>query len=140
MIKKLIFIITVFAYSFRVQNSTITQLYIIKAEPINPYAKIIHAIGMVEVLRNGKLDTLAYNPVEQATGFFHIRPIRLLDYNKRTGHHYGMKDMYKYKTSKEVFMFYASQIGWRDPEHISKEWNGSGKKTIKYWQKVKRYL
>jgi hypothetical protein len=29
-----------------------------------------------------KGDTLAYNPYEEATGIFQIRPIRLKDYNK----------------------------------------------------------
>jgi hypothetical protein len=88
----------------------------------------------------GNCDTLAYNPAEKAVGYFQIRPIRLIDYNKRTGHKYRLKDMYDYKTSKEVFLFYADQIGYQDPQKIARSWNGSGWKTEIYWKKVKVYL
>jgi len=87
-----------------------------------------------------KLDTLAYNPEEEAVGYFQIRPIRVQDYNERTGKSYKPADMYDYQTSEKVFLYYASEIGPYNFEKIAKNWNGSGKKTIQYWKKVKNYL
>jgi len=118
-----------------VYNSTNDVIYIARTEPIRPYKQLIYGIGMVE----GELDTLAYNRLEQATGYFQIRPIRLNDYNKRTGKHYKMKDLYDYNISEEIFLYYATCIGF-DLETIAKNWNGSGPKTITYWKKVKQYL
>jgi len=119
-IKKIIFI-------------SILLLFALKEEP---FRKLISAIGMVET----KFDTLAYNPEEEAVGYFQIRPIRVRDYNERTGSSYNSSDMYNYETSEKVFLYYASQIGPNNFEKIAKNWNGSGKKTIQYWKKVKKYL
>ena len=105
-------------------------------EPLNPFDKLIYAIGMVET----KLDTLAYNPEEKATGFFQIRPIRLRDYNERTGSNYKLGDMYDYEKAEKVFLYYASQIGPYNFEKIAKNWNGSGRKTRIYWSKVRKLL
>ncbi len=96
----------------------------------------MHAIGMVET----SCDTLAYNPREKAVGCFQIRPIRVEDYNKRTGGNYSMRDVYNYRTSEKIFLFYASQIGPYNFERIARKWNGSGKNTIQYWQQVKKFL
>lgn len=112
------------------------SLLILRSSPIEPYKKLIHAIGIVET----KCDTLSYNPVEQATGYFQIRPVRLEDYNKRTGSHYRMKDLFNYKTSEKIFLYYARQVGPYDLEKIAKGWNGSGPKTYHYWKRVRHYL
>jgi hypothetical protein len=111
----------------------VNALYILQAEGINPYKRLIFAIGMVEC----NCDTLAYNPVEQATGYFQIRPIRLRDYNQRTGSNYKLADMYDYQKAEKVFMYYARD---GDLEHIARSWNGSGKQTLTYWNKVKKFL
>ena len=66
------------------------------------YKQLVLAIGMVETKR----DTLAYNPVEEAAGYFQIRPIRLLDYNNRTGSNYTMKDLFNYEISEKIFLYY----------------------------------
>ena len=50
-----------------------------------------------------------------------------------------MKDLYDYNISEEIFLYYATCIGF-DLETIAKNWNGSGPKTITYWKKVKQYL
>lgn len=113
-----------------------SSLLIVMDEPVQPCKQLIHAIGIVEA--SG--DTLAYNEPEQACGYFQIRPIRLLDYNQRTGHKYKMQDMYNFEISKEIFLFYASYLGGTDLELIAKRWNGSGPKTEIYWDKVKLYL
>jgi len=70
-----------FLSTFQLFAPTSESLVIIHSSPVEPFKKLIHAIGIVET----KCDTLAYNPVEQAVGYFQIRPIRLEDYNKRTG-------------------------------------------------------
>ncbi len=112
------------------------SLVIFKSSPVEPYKRLIHAIGIVETA----CDTLSYNPDEQATGYFQIRPVRLEDFNKRTGKNYKMKDLFSYKISEEIFLYYARMIGPYDFEKIARRWNGSGKKTFHYWERVKRYL
>lgn len=109
-------------------------LTVFVAEPARPYEKIIHAIGMVET----KLYTLAYNPEEQAVGFFQIRPIRLKDYNDLTGNHYTIRDMYDYQKAEKVFLFYAMRFHYSDYKGIAKDWNKS--RTDIYWNKVKKQL
>src|SRR5574343_675653 len=95
-------------------NSIVIQ----SSESVNPFKNLISAIGAVEA----KHDTLAYNPDEMAAGYFQIRPIRLRDYNQRTGSNYKMKDLYDYKISEKIFLYYASQIGPYDMEMIAKSW------------------
>jgi len=111
-------------------------LYIAEAEAIKPYERIKQAVGMVES-SNG---LFLYNHIEEATGYFQIRPIRLYDYNKRTGSNYKLKDLYDYEVSEKIFMYYAEKIGYQNYEKIAKDWNGSGPKTINYWKLVKSHL
>lgn len=111
-------------------------LYVPESVEIKPFKPLIKAIGYVEC----KFDTLAYNPEEQATGYFQIRPIRIEDYRKRTGSDYTLDDMFDYYKAEKVFLYYADQIGPYNFEKISKNWNGSGYKTIEYWDKVKSNL
>ena len=85
-------------------------------------------------------DTMAYNPLEDAVGYFQIRPIRLEDYNSRTGSTYSMTDLFNYNISEKIFLYYANEIGPNNFERIAKTWNGSGKSTIQYWEQVKRFL
>jgi hypothetical protein len=85
-------------------------------------------------------DTLAYNPLEEAVGYFQIRPIRLEDYNSRTGSTYTRQDLFNYNISEKIFLYYATGIGPYDFERIAKTWNGSGKSTILYWDQVKKFL
>jgi hypothetical protein len=135
-LKKIIFAVLLLSFSFRASAPSWESIIILDSLPIEPYKLLIHAIGMVET----RGDTMAYNPIEKAVGFFQIRPIRLKDYNERTGSHYTMKDMFDYKISEKIFLFFADQIGPYDFEQIAKKWNGSGKKTIHYWKQVKKYL
>jgi hypothetical protein len=83
---------------------------------------------------------LAYNNIEEAIGAFQIRPIRLLDYNQRTGNNYKSADCYNLRISKEIFMYYARRFEFSDYELIARNWNGSGKATLEYWEKVKSNL
>jgi hypothetical protein len=110
--------------------------YIITAEPVNAYERLINAVVQVE---SGG-DTLAYNLIEEARGAFQIRPIRLQDYNLRTGKEYKIEDCYNYNISKEIFLYYANIIGIPHYETIARNWNGSGEATLDYWEKVKFYF
>jgi hypothetical protein len=107
----------------------------IPIDMLNFYETLMRAVVHVE----SSGDTLAYNAFEDAYGPFQIRPIRLKDYNRRTGKKYTMKDCFTLKVSREIFLYYARHIG-SDYETIAKKWNGSGKKTIEYWAKVKVQL
>lgn len=137
---KSIFIILLLLVSVRVLAPTnqIAYLLIPESKPIiiDPYQPLKHAIGMVEC----KMDTSAINPIEQAYGYFQIRPIRLNDYNRRNGTNYSLSDMLIYENAEKVFMYYATQIGHEHPGQIARSWNGSGPKTWDYWNKVKIYL
>jgi hypothetical protein len=110
--------------------------YIIMSEHIDAYDRLIKAVVQVESFG----DTLANNTLEEAIGAFQIRPIRLLDYNRRTGNQYKMEDCYNYNISKKIFLYYAHEIGFPKYEKIAKNWNGSGDTTLEYWEKVKSYL
>lgn len=134
--KKIVLASILFSMTFKALAPNQESLLIFRSSSIEPYKKLIHAIGIVET----KCDTLSYNPVEQATGYFQIRPVRLEDYNKRTGSHYRMKDLFNYKISEKIFLYYARQVGPYDLEKIAKGWNGSGPKTYYYWRRVKHYL
>ncbi len=135
-LKKLVLITVLLSLTISAMAPSWTSFVIFRSSPIEPYKSLIHAIGIVET----KCDTFSYNPVEQATGYFQIRPVRLQDYNKRTGSHYRMKDLYSYKISERIFLYYASQVGPYDPEKIAMRWNGSGPKTIHYWKRVKKLI
>jgi hypothetical protein len=108
--------------------------FILVSEPIYPYDRLIKAVVEVE----SKGDTMACDTIEEAFGAFQIRPIRLQDYNERTGNKYKMTDCYNFQISKEIFLFYARRFP--DDESIARNWNGSGESTLIYWEKVKSYL
>ena len=88
----------------------------------------------------GMGDTAVYNELEMAAGYFQIRPIRVQDYNIRTGNKYTLNDMFDYEIAEKIFLYFATQIGPYDFEKIAKNWNGSGAKTIEYWQRIKEFL
>ena len=135
-IKKIVSVTLLFLFSLRVFAPGSFSFIIIAARPAEPFQRLINAIGMVET----KNDTLAYNPDEQAVGYFQIRPIRLVDYNARTGNDYSSCDLFNYEISEKIFLYYASHIGPYDFECIARSWNGSGKSTIEYWKQVKKFL
>lgn len=113
----------------------VDTLVIAVSRPVDIYENLMKAI--LEVESGG--DTLAFNAIEDAYGPFQIRPVRLTDYNKRTGKKYRMRDCYRLSVSREVFLYYAKILG-PDYEVIAKRWNGSGQMTISYWSKVQAIL
>ena len=102
-------------------------------EPVNIYDRLINAIVMVESENGQHL----YNDVENAVGYFQIRPIRVLDYNQRTGSDYKLEDFYSYELSREMFLYYTKG---RSFERVAKSWNGSGPMTVEYWKLIKAIL
>jgi hypothetical protein len=135
-IKKIVSITFLLALALKVFAPTSESVIVVRPLPVQPYINLIHAIGMVEA----QYDTLAFNPLEEAAGYFQIRPIRLMDYNNRTGSTYSMNDLFNYKISEKIFLYYATEIGPYNFERIAKTWNGSGESTILYWEQVKKYL
>jgi hypothetical protein len=135
-LKRLVLVSVLLSVTFKALAPSSEWLLIPISEPVNPYKRLIYAIGMVET----RCNNLAYNPFEEAVGYFQIRPVRLEDYNKRTGNHYKKKDLYNYSVSEKIFLFYAHEIGPYNFEKIARRWNGSGPKTYLYWNRVKNYL
>jgi hypothetical protein len=111
-------------------------VFIFVSKPIDPYERLVNAVIKIE----SSGDTLAYNPVEKAIGAFQIRPIRLLDYNMRTGNNYKHKECYNLLISKKIFLYYAKKTGYPNYETIARDWNGSGKTTLDYWKRVRSNL
>jgi hypothetical protein len=122
--------------SLQLSAPSVKSIIVFEPLPVEPYKQLALAIGLVET----KCDTLAYNPVEHAAGIFQIRPIRLIDYNNRTGSRYTRQDLFNYDISEKIFLYYADQIGPYNIELIAKKWNGSGHLTTNYWHRIKKYL
>lgn len=137
---KVIFIILLLLVSFKAFAPEFHWLPISIPEKIDPYKPIKYAIGMVEVFKAGKLDTLAVNDYEQAYGYYQVRQCRLDDYYARTGIRYSLQDMLDYDKAERVFMYYATQIGYQNAGKIARSWNGSGPQTWDYWKKVRKFL
>jgi hypothetical protein len=135
-LKQSALIFLLLAISFRASAPCWQMTVIPDFFPVEPYKQLIYATAMVESGR----DTLAYNPLEEAVGIFQIRPVRLVDYNRRTGNKHNRHDLYDYKISEEIYLYYASQIGPYNFEKIARSWNGSGQKTDYYWTRIKQYL
>jgi hypothetical protein len=131
-----LFFILFLLISTRATAPDIKVAYIPAGTPDNGFEKLVKAVLQVESGGN----FYAFNPEEGATGPLQIRPIRLNDYNRRTGNNHRLEECYDLEISKEIFLYYARNTGYPNFEKIAKAWNGSGKKTIEYWKKVKRYL
>ena len=111
-------------------------IYIERSQPVTPYEAIWTAVCRVE----SNFDAEAIgdkNLKEWSYGIAQIRQVRLDDYNERTGNSYTIKDVFDIDISKKIFMYYCFGS---DMESIARSWNGSGPKTIKYWDKVKEVL
>jgi hypothetical protein len=111
------------------------EVVICQPEEINPYEAIIHAVTTIESSNGVNL----YNAKEQAVGYFGIRPIRLEDYNKRTGQNITHAQCYDYETGKRIFLFYVSQVDYRDIKGICIAWNGKSKEN-RYYAKIQAVL
>jgi hypothetical protein len=110
---------------------------ILAPEPINYYTPLINAVVSVE---SDSIQT-AYNSKEISCSYFQIRPVRLREFNKRTGNHYVMADMYHYEIAKQVFMYYCQG---RSYEVIARAWcsgeSGTKKASDSYYAKIQKAL
>lgn len=125
--------IVCFAPSFNVINIPV-------GVQIRPFETLLKAVSTVE--SNG--NSLAVNEKEGAYGNLQLRAIRLRDYEVRTGIKYTLEDCFNPEVSREIFLYYASQIGL-DEERICREWNGGPRGMLKestkeYYLKVKALL
>jgi hypothetical protein len=97
------------------------------------YYQLIKAVVHVESKGNDS----AYNAKEGAVGAFQIRQCRVDHFNRLQGTNYILEDFYNYDLSLECFLFFAQGKSF---EKAAKSWNGSGKLTIIYWDKVQSQL
>ena len=108
-------------------------IYIKVSKATHTYKPLIRAVTWVE----SKWGVHVWNAKERAVGWFQIRQIRVDDYNKRTKSNYKLTDFYNYNLSEQMFLYYAKGKTY---EQAAKSWNGSGPKTITYWQNVQLAL
>ncbi len=133
--KSLLFIFFLFI-SLKVTAPELDVIFIYRPDPVDAYERLINAVIQVECGGN----VMAYNLTEKATGPLQIRPVRLLDYNRRTGNNHTLEECYDLEISKKIFLYYAKRTGYPHYELIARNWNGSGKMTMQYWKKVKEFL
>ena len=106
----------------------------IEKEGPDPFLELWEALKMVESSNNPAV----INETEQAYGVSQIRQIRLDDYYRRTGIRYTLEDCLDEKVSLEIFRYYYGRYdNW---EIAVKRWNGSGRMTAVYLDKVKKEL
>ena len=110
-------------------------------DPVMPYEELWNAVCQVE---SGN-DPLRYNKKENAVGVAQIRQPMLTDFNRKTGNHLTLKQMYNRHRSKSVFYWHCSRYRPDQIEQIARSWNG-GKSGIKkhstkeYYKKVLKFL
>lgn len=101
--------------------------------------RLIHAVRIVE----SGLNDMAVGK-SQDVGPLQITPIRLSDYNQKTGKNYSHADCFKFEVSKEIFLYYAGRIGIEKWEEICRKWNRSSQwqdeKGLQYWERVAKQL
>jgi len=130
---KLIIVFILLLISIRAFAPGTKAIYIAVKDALTEFDALIKAVAWVES-KNG---LYVYNPVENAVGWLQIRQIRIDHYNKLRGTNYSLEDCYNYELSKDIFVFFAQGKSYK---RASMDWNGSGPKTIEYWNKVRARL
>jgi hypothetical protein len=110
---------------------------VLRPEPLNNLEAIWQAVIMVESNGNPDAFCIDINGLP-SVGIAQIQPSRISHYNRLTGATYTLADCFDPLVSKEVFMYFARKIG--NEERLIKGWNGSGPRTIEYYNKIKRHL
>ena len=131
--KRIVLILTLMAFLSDLRAPSLLVGYIACPEPISYYTALIKAITTIES-NNGKY---VFNKKEQAVGHFQIRQCRVDHYNNLKGTSYNLEDFYDYNLSRDMFLYFAKGKSY---ERAAREWNGSGKATVVYWNKVKKHL
>ena len=130
---KLMLTILLLTITFEVFAPTDKTIILAEGERLAPYESIWRAVCLVESSGN----RLAHNIKEDAVGIAQIRPIRIKDFNRRTGKHYKHSEMYDTTKAKEVFLYYFNIY---DIDKSIRKWNGSGVKSYEYLAKVKKLI
>ncbi len=130
---KLMLTILLLTITFEVFAPTDKTIILTEGERLAPYESIWRAVCLVESSGN----RFAHNVKEDAVGIAQIRPIRIKDFNRRTGKHYKHSEMYDTTKAKEVFIYYFNIY---DIDKSIRLWNGSGVKSYEYLAKVKKHL
>jgi hypothetical protein len=129
-------IILFLVLSVRCYAPEVNAGYIVAPEKIEPYKSVLKAMAFVESSGN----PFAYNDKEGAVGLYQIRQIRIDDYQRITGIHYNLSEMFEVAKAEKVINFYCNLYGVYRIDEFIKAWNGSGPKTIKYLALVKSHL
>ena len=134
--KTLTAILLLLFVSARLLAPNYPALYVERSEPVKPFESIWKAVCIVE--SNG--NPLAWNEEENSIGIVQIRECKVADYNRLTGSNIKHEDCYSVAVSKAIFMWHMDNYGaYRIDEGI-RRWNGSGKQTDIYLEKVKQIL
>lgn len=133
--KKMIIVICFISLFTSLAAPPAQSIVIIMPEAISPYTPVVNAISGIES-SHGRF---MLNVKEQATGYFGIRPIRLNDYNRKTGSHVTLNECNDYETGKRILLYYISQIDYRDIKAMAICWNGVSKRNL-YYGKLKAAL
>lgn len=132
---KILLIILLFLITCKLFAPGMRSLTIMRDEAIKPYTRMIKAIVRIESM-NGKY---LFDPKDGSVGWFHIRQIRLTDYDRRTGNHYTLKDCYDYEIAKKICLYYISKCDYRDIKSMSIAWNGKSLHN-KYYHKILEFI
>ena len=132
---KLLTILILSLLSFEVFAPGNNFVPVLTPEPSNPYLPILNACYAIES-SNG---VMLLNAKEDAAGPLGIRPIKIADYNRRTGKRITLNDRYNYEISKTIFLYYVSQCDYRDIKGMAIAWNGKSKEN-KYYSKIMKIL
>jgi hypothetical protein len=109
----------------------------LKRDYLTSIDRLIHAIRIVE----SNMNDFAVGS-SQDVGPLQITPVRLKDFNQKTGKNYSHSDCFNFEVSKEIFLFYASKYGstpdkW---EMLARRWNRAyqwqDNKGLQYWKRV----
>lgn len=134
---KTIFILlfSCFFLTIKTSEANKSYIYVNKIKIKIAYEKLAKAVYLQESSGNPQAIG-AKNDV----GLFQITPIRLDDFNKKTGKKYSLNDRFNPIISREIFDYYAYKIGIENHEQIARRWNRANnwkdEKGKKYWMLV----
>jgi hypothetical protein len=132
---KAILIICLLFLSIRAFAPSARSLFIEIPDKIKPFEKLWQAVCKIESNNDSLAFCIDING-KPSVGIAQIQESRLNDYNTHTGNNYKLMDCFSPVISKKIFMYYC-QVSY---EMCAKRWNGSGKMTEIYWNKIKSVL
>ena len=106
-------------------------------EGYNPYERIWEAwaaVCMIESSNNAN----AHNISEDSRGIAQIRAIKVADYNRLTGSNIQHDDCFDIEISRMIFFHHCKQ--YDDIWEAVRRWNGDGKLSFEYVDKIKKTI